>query len=72
MGSSSDILARLAERGIRPLRHPRLQPGAPGEHRARCPECNRAPTKHDDALAVKIEPDGGALLLELAAARARS
>jgi len=50
----------LEERGIRPLRHPRLQPGAPGEHRARCPECARPPHQHDDALAVRIDQDGGA------------
>jgi putative DNA primase/helicase len=39
----------------------RLRQDRPGEHRAPCPECGRA--KHrprDNALAVKLEPDGGA------------
>ena len=33
----------------------------PGEHRAACPRCAEAkPRRGDDALAVKVEPDGGA------------
>jgi hypothetical protein len=43
---------RLEERGIRLKRY------TPGEHRAPCPECARG--ARDDALAVRIEPDGGA------------
>src|SRR5689334_22066096 len=45
----------LADHGIR------LRREQPGEHRAPCPRCAEA--KHrpgDDALAVKVEPDGGA------------
>jgi putative DNA primase/helicase len=45
----------LAEHGIR------LRREQPGEHRTACPRCAEA--KHrprDDALAVKVEPDGGA------------
>lgn len=47
--------AHLAGVGIA-LRHYR-----PGEHRAPCPECNRGPK--DDALAVRLEPDGAATWL---------
>jgi putative DNA primase/helicase len=48
----------LADAGIR-LRNER-----PGEHRAACPECAKAkPRRGDDALAVKVEPDGGATWL---------
>jgi putative DNA primase/helicase len=43
---------RLAEVGIR------LKRSKPGEHRAPCPECDKGP--RDDALAVKIDRDGGA------------
>jgi putative DNA primase/helicase len=52
------ILARLADHGIRPLRHPRLPAGAPGEHRAPCPECDRPKKDKDDALAVRIDGNG--------------
>jgi putative DNA primase/helicase len=48
-------MSGLADHGIR------LRREQPGEHRTACPECAR--TKHrprDDALAVKVEPDGGA------------
>jgi hypothetical protein len=37
------------------VRHPERL----GERRAPCPECNRGP--RDDALAVRIVPDGGAV-----------
>jgi putative DNA primase/helicase len=56
---AADILSRLADHGIRPHRS-RLQPGAPGEHRAPCPECARPKKAKDDALAVRIGHDGGA------------
>src|SRR3954454_10944075 len=49
-------MSPLADYGIR------LRDGRPGEHRAPCPECAR--TKHrprDDALAVKLDADGGAV-----------
>src|SRR4051794_13819567 len=45
----------LTDHGIR------LRREQPGEHRTACPRCAEA--KHrpgDDALAVKVEPDGGA------------
>lgn len=42
----------LAARGIQ-LGDPR-----PGEHRGPCPSCDRGP--NDTALAVRVEPDGGA------------
>src|SRR3954453_5190396 len=48
-------MSALANHGIR------LRDERPGEHRCPCPEC--AKIKHrpcDDALAVKLEPDGGA------------
>src|SRR5689334_5229805 len=48
-------MTTLADYGIR------LRREQPGEHRASCPRCAEA--KHrpgDDALAVKVEPDGGA------------
>jgi putative DNA primase/helicase len=48
-------MTTLAELGIR------LRKEAPGEHRAPCPQCAQAkPRRADDALAVKLEPDGGA------------
>ena len=47
---------RLAELGIHLRR-----PDQPGEHRAPCPECGRG--QRDDALAVLVEPDGGATWL---------
>src|SRR5689334_177600 len=48
-------MSRLAELGVR------LRREQPGQHRAPCPECARAKSRpRDDALAVKIEPDGGA------------
>src|SRR5215210_6928066 len=48
-------MSALAEVGIR------LRREVPGEHRAACPECARAkPRRSDDALAVRLEPDGGA------------
>ena len=36
-------------------------PERPGEHRAPCPRCEKG--RCDDALAVKVEPDGGATWL---------
>src|SRR3954447_4983703 len=39
----------------------RLRREQPGEHRAACPRCAEAKRRgRDDALAVKVEPDGGA------------
>jgi putative DNA primase/helicase len=50
--------ASLAALGIHPRR-----PG-PGEHRAACPACARRKARpRDDALAVKLEADGGAIWL---------
>jgi putative DNA primase/helicase len=49
---SADIRTALEERGVF------LRGWQPGEHRAPCPQCGRG--KRDDALAVKLEPDGGA------------
>lgn len=54
MNAAPRLLDRV-ELGIR------LRDERPGEHRTACPRC--AETKHrprDDALAVKVEPDGGA------------
>lgn len=45
-------MTALAEAGIH------LKRDTPGEHRAPCPECDRGP--RDDALAVKVEPEGSA------------
>src|SRR4051812_41205416 len=40
----------------------RLKSTRPGEHRAACPECARGKARNDDdALAVRVEPDGRAL-----------
>src|SRR3954451_18758251 len=48
-------MTTLAELGIR------LPRGRPGEHRCPCPVCAEAKSRPgDDALAVKVEPDGGA------------
>src|SRR4051812_4563649 len=48
-------MSALADHGIR------LRRGQPGEHRCPCPRCAEAkPRRGDDALAVKLEPDGGA------------
>ncbi len=46
---TADILAQLAELGIQ-LKHTRL-----GEHRIRCPQCNKS--GHDDALGVDVKAD---------------
>ena len=47
-------MTALAEFGIV------LRRETPGEHRAPCPECARTKQRRgDDALAVRIEPDGG-------------
>src|SRR3954468_15978776 len=42
-------MSTLAEIGVH-------VPGQPGEHRAPCPRCEKG--RRDDALAVKVEPDG--------------
>jgi putative DNA primase/helicase len=47
---SADVRQALAERGIELRRY------QPGNHRARCPWCDKGP--RDDALAVKIDHDG--------------
>src|SRR3954447_17277086 len=48
-------MSALADHGIR------LRREQPGEHRCPCPRCAEAkPRRGDDALAVKLEPDGGA------------
>src|SRR5690348_11365954 len=44
-------MSTLAEAGIH-------VPDRPGEHRLACPRCEKG--RRDDALAVKLEPDGGA------------
>src|SRR3954452_6379139 len=53
--TAGTVMSALANHGIR------LRDERPGEHRTTCPRCAEA--KHrprDDALAVKLELDGGA------------
>ena len=52
------MTADLAGHGIR------LRSSKPGEHRAACPECARAKSRpRDEALAIRIDQDGGATWL---------
>jgi hypothetical protein len=48
--SPNDVAASLAQHGIF------LRRNQPGEHRARCPQCDR--DKRDDALAVRVDDRG--------------
>src|SRR4029450_12794012 len=52
---TGDIARELEERGIHLRRY------QPGEHRAPCPQCARG--KRDDALAVRLDHEGGAVWL---------